>query len=181
MKETLRKDILTETYKDVQKLIYATAWNFWKIHGGDVEDLVAQANLIFIDAFDTYDSNKSKLTTWLTFKIRKGLFRYMKKEVLRRRNGIAIDDRLVESIPTRKRDISVMDFLDELNSDAIVVLQMFLETPRDILVDMLNRHGRIDGVRAHLKMRLGNRLRQMGWGTSRIKRAFEIIKSVSSY
>lgn len=181
MKPTLRKDILTETYKDMQKLVAGAAWNFWYIYGGDVDDLIAQANLIFIDAFDTYDSSRSKLTTWLTFKIRKGLFEYMRNGNGHRLMHARIDDEFIKKQPAPNGDFSVIELVDEMEQDARIVLQLFLETPREVMVNILNSNRRIDHAQAHMRKRLRNRLRQMGWTVRRIRKAFEEIKNATSY
>jgi len=181
MNKNRKKSMLTKTYIDMQKLIAEVAWDFWNVYGGDIDDIIAQANLIFIDAFSTYDSSRSKITTWLTFKIKKGLLDYMRNGNLRESSKIKFDNVFAEIYPASKKDVSVMEFLDELNEDAHVVLQLFFETPREILVDIQNSSRRIDHARAHIRRRLMNRLRQMGWTVRRMKTAFEEIKKVSSY
>jgi DNA-directed RNA polymerase specialized sigma subunit len=181
MKENPHKEILTDIYKNMQKLIAKAAWDFWSVYGGDIDDVIAQANLIFIDAFSTYDSSRSEITTWLTFKIKKGLLDYMRSGNLRESSNIKIDSVFAETYPASKKDISIMEFLDELNEDAHVVLQLFFETPSEVLVDIQNSSRRIDHARAHIRRRLMNRLRQMGWTVKRMNKAFGMIKSVSSY
>lgn len=181
MKSTFRRDILTETYRDMQMLVAGAAWDFWRTYGGDIDDLMAQANLIFVDAFDTYDPGRSKLTTWLTFKIRKGLLRYMINENRQELRRVQIDDVFIETHPASNKDFSVMEMLDEMEQDAHIVLQLFLETPRDIMVSILNGNRRTDHAQAHMRRRLKNRLRQMGWTMRRIKEAFEEIREATSY
>ena len=182
MKAILRKEILTETYKDMRKLIAGQAWNFWRIYGGDVDDLIAQANLIFIDAFDKYDSGRgTKLSTWLSIKIRLGLFDYMRKGNVYKPPHIPIDDEFVETHPASNKDFSVMELLDEIEQDAHIVLQLFLETPREVIVNIMEVNRREDHAQAHMRNRLKNRLRQMGWTVRRIKAAFEEIKNATIY
>lgn len=182
MKKTtidLHSEILAETYEDMQGLITKTVWDFWKVYGGDVEDLMAQANLIFIEAVDTYNPSKSKLTTWLMFIIRKRLLTYIKDEC--KQAHVQINKYIIDTYPAHHKDFSVMEMLDEMKQDALVVLQLFLETPQEIMVDMLNDGKRIDQAPACMRRRLKNRLRQMGWRTKRIKKAFKEIKQITSY
>lgn len=181
MNSRLRKDILTETYKDMQKLIAKAAWNFWNVYGGDIDDLMAQANLIFIEAFDDYDpSRSSKLTTWLTHKIRWGLLDYMRCRNIYEPH-IPIDDEFVETYSASNDGFSVMELLDEMEQDAHIVLQLFLEIPKEVMLDVLDSKQRVDHVRACMRNRLKNRLRQMGWTVKRIKTTFEEIKEATSY
>lgn len=181
MKETLRKEILTETYKDVQRLIFATVWKFWNIYGGDIDDLIGQAHLIFIDTVDNYDSSRgTKFTSHIAARIKARLFDYMRKG-----NGYKphaqIDDEFAGLYLAPNENFSVIELLDEMGQDAHIVLQLFLEMPRDFMVNILNKSGRMDHVQSAVRNRLRNRLRQMGWNVRRIKKAFEEIKGVTNY
>ena len=181
MNSRLHKEILTEAYKDMQKLIAGVAWNFWSIRGGDLDDLIGQANLIFIDAFNTYDPSRgTKLATWLTFKIKRGLFDYIRNGNVYEQHT-SIDDEFAEIYPALSKDFSVMELLDEMEHYAHIVLQLFLETPKEIIIKVLNKQRRIDHTQAHLRNRLMNRLRQMGWTVRRMRAAFEEIKNATSY
>ncbi len=178
MNGNLRKEVLTETYEDLQKLVYKTAWEFWKSHGGDIDDLIAQANLIFIDAFDTYDSEcGTELSTWVVSSVWYKLLGYVRKE-----NGdrphTQIDKVFVETFPTANKNFSVLELIDEMTQDAHIVLRLFFETPRDVVVDLLDTKKRMFYVQRAMQKRLKNRLRQMDWSARRIKEAFGIIKRV---
>lgn len=184
MKKTLHKEILEETYKDVQKLIFATAWDFWNIYGGSIDDLIGQANLIFIEALDDYDSSRgTKLTTWVAFRIKKGMLDYRRNQNRNKYKPtyFSIVERPLKIYPLSDKEFSVMELLDELGQDAHIVLQLFFDTPREIMVDIRNSHQRIDYVQAAVRNRLRNRLRQMGWTMKRIRKAFDEIKGVTSY
>ena len=81
-----------------------------------------------------------------------------------------------------------MELLDELEHDTCIVLWLFLSTPKEVLLSILNNKKRVDGtqscrscMRSCMKNRLSNRLRQMGWTLHRIKEAFDNLKSVTSY
>lgn len=187
MNARLRREILTETYKDMQKLISATVRRFWNSYGGDLDDLHAQANLIFINAVDDYDSSRAKMTTWLTIRIRNGLLDYIKGEY--KSKHLLIEDLLadgitpdfIESKSKIKKDFSVMELIDNLEQDAHIVLWLFLTTPKEVMQDILDSKKRVDGVRSCMRNRLNNRLRQMGWTIRRIKEAFDEVKNVTSY
>lgn len=185
MKENLRREILTETYQDMRRLILSNAWKFWKIHGGDLDDLIAEANLIFVDACDSYDPGRgAQLGTWISFRIKKRLISYMRKKGSGYGSHTSIDDHF--EIPCtlldyRGNNFSVMELLDEMEHDTWIVLELFFETPRNILVKIRNKHNRIDHVQAALRNRLRNRLRQMGWTRRRIEGAFDKIKNVINY
>jgi hypothetical protein len=174
MNVDLRKEILAETYQDVESVVYWGAWNFWRTYGGDLDDLIGQAHLIFIDAFDKYDESQgTELTTWLAFKIKTGLLNYQRLSYEPTHD--TIDIVFTETYPAPDKSFSVTEFFDEMGSDACVVLQLFFSTPRDVLVAIRNRHTRTTLVSGDLKRRLRNRLRQMGWTARRTRAAFEEI------
>lgn len=176
MKSSLREEALTETYEDLQKIVYKTAWGFWRFYGGDIDDLIAQANLIFIDAFDSYNpEHGAKLSTWVASSIWWRLLDYMRKGNGNRPHT-QIDKVSAETFPTTNENFSVIELLDEMTQDAHIVLQLFFETPRDVVVDLLNTKERMDYVQRAMQNRLMNRLRQMNWSVRRIKEAFNIVK-----
>ena len=175
MNAILRKEILSETYEDMQGLIFETAWRFWNSHGGDIDEYIAEANLLFIKAFDCYDESKSKLTTWVVTTINNGLRDFIRTEY--RQTHVSMSD---EFESQSSKGFSVMELLDEMERDCHTIIQLFLETPQEILLSALADKNR-RGVKGLAKNRLKNRLRQMGWTICRIKKAFEEIKTVISY
>jgi DNA-directed RNA polymerase specialized sigma subunit len=205
MNSRLRKDILAETYKDMRGLVSETAFKFWKVYGGDLDDLKGQANLIFIHAVDDYDSSKgAKLSTWVAYRIKKRLLDYMRSiyepthqslDALKSEYGVDNTHFLCEDFRFIDGDLdfaisklrpnenfSVMELLDEMERDAHIVLQLFLSTPKEVIESILNdKNFRLDHTRGHMRNRLHNRLRQMGWTIRRIREAFAEIKSVTNY
>jgi len=185
MNSRLRKDILTETYTDMRGLVSEMAWRFWKAHGGDLDDLKAQANLIFIHAVDNYDSSRAALTNWIAYRIKKDLHRYLHNGYVpeHRSIGIEHDDEVNFEFESKsKENFSVMELLDEMEQDTRIVLCLFLNTPKEVILSIFDdKKCRLDHTGGKMRNRLRNRLRQMGWTIRRIKEAFEEIKSVTSY
>ena len=184
MKKNLRKKILAETYADMRGLVSETAYRFWRNHGGDLDDLKAQANLIFIYAVDDYDSSKgTKISTWVAYRIKKRLLDYMRSGYVPNHNSIGDehdDDFQFES--KSNENFSVMELLDEMEQDARIVLCLFLNTPKEVLLTIFDdKNFRLDHTGGCMRNRLRNRLRQMGWTIRRIRKAFDEIKSVTNY
>lgn len=180
MNTALRKDILTETYNDMQGLIFETTWKYWRIHGGDIDDLIGQANLSFIRAVDSHDGSRSKLTTWIGVCIQQDLRNYMVNEY-KQTHPISIDDENFNlDIRASNNSFSVMELLDEMEKDALTILQLFLETPKEIIMDILEEGKQMNHIQGHLRGRLRNRCRQMGWTIERIKKSFNEIKKAIS-
>ena len=172
METTLRKEILSETYKDMAKLIFNIAWRFQLRHGGDIDDLISEANLLFINAFDEHDESRSQLSTWLTRYIGSGLWDYIKNE--RKRVHLSIEDK---DSPQVFNPFSIMELLDEMGKDALIIVQLFLETPTEVILKALEGGKQMKHMRGYMRRRLRNRLRQMGWTVHRITKGFDEVRA----
>ncbi len=179
---TLRKDAMTETYEDTKNLIFETCWKFQKGHGGDIEELIAEANKLFVLAYDSYDSRKSQFTTWLTTSIKNGLKRFTQTEWRQSHPSLS---RIKEHNPYQEYEstesFSVLELLDEMEKDAHIILQLFLDTPRDIFQSAVVGGKKSKHIQICMRKRLRNRLRQLGWNIRRITESFEeIAKAIQS-
>ncbi len=176
----LRQDILTETYKDMQGLVFETTWKYWRVHGGDIDDLIGQANLSFIRAVDSYNENIAELTTWISVCIKQDLRNYMVKEY--KQTHISINDESSNhDIRDSNNSFSVIELLDEMEKDAHIILQLFLETPKDIITNVLEEGKQMNHLQGYMRKRLKNRLRQLGWTLLRIQKSFNEIKATIQY
>lgn len=170
---TLRKDALTETYEDVKNLIYKTAWKFQASHGGDIKEYIAEANKEFVRAYDAFDSSKEiEFTTLLTTFIKNGLRNFLYQEWRQSHPSLK---RIVKHKPPQQfaeETFSIMELLDEIEEDAQIILQLFLDTPKEVFVNIVNEN---QNMRIQIKKRLRNRLRQMGWTIRHITESFDEI------
>jgi hypothetical protein len=69
----LQKDILEDAYEHMQKLVTKICWKFTRRYGGDFYEWLSEANMIFLDACETYNG-RSSLVTWLYYKLHWGLY-----------------------------------------------------------------------------------------------------------
>ena len=181
MEATLRKDILEETYKDMEKLILKVTWKFQTRYGGEIDDLIGQANLLFILAFDEYDeSKKTQLSTWLWHYINRGLWNYIKTEN-HKNNHISIDDEDKNINPQTSDSFSILELLDELEQDTLLIIRLFLETPNELIASILNEGKQMNHIQGFMRRRLRNRLKQLGWTLKRVTEAFDKIKEAIQY
>ena len=73
-------------YAQAAPALRSSVVNFWLRHGGDLEELASEANLIFMQAAETYDETRgAKLTTWVSFKVKMGLLESLHKKLKCRR------------------------------------------------------------------------------------------------
>lgn len=179
MEATLRKEILTETYEDMRILIFDIVREFQRRYDGDIDDLMAQANLLYIYAYDKYDETKAKLSTWLTCRINYGLLTYIKAEYKQTHLSINNEHTKIES--ETPNQFSIMELLDEMEQDALTILQLFLETPKDIIQNIIDEGKQMNHIQGYMRKRIRNRMRQMGWTIRRITESFEEIKNALQY
>jgi len=165
---TLEREAMTETYEDVKDLIFDSAWSFQRSHGGDIEELIAESNKIFVLTYHSYNEDFSKFTYWLVFNIKHGLKEFTKHEWRQSHPSL---NRIVKHDPYKceyAETFSVIELLDEIGKDAETILQLFTETPKEVFTSTLRE-------RIYIKNRIKNRLRQMGWTIRRIKKTLEEI------
>jgi len=170
---TLREDALTETYYDVEKLIYDICWKFKGIYGGDFEELAAEANLAYIKAFNKFDGSKGKFSTWLHFTIWKRLLNFRVNFTHPVRYGRTIE--YVEmihpaSMVHENTEHRFVDLLDEVKADAQEIINLFLDIPEVVQVRAIEKGGRAQNLRTSMKEYARHTL---GWTHARIRETFQ--------
>lgn len=180
MDAVLRKNALTETYLDVEKLINTIVWRFWKRYGGEKADWKAQANYQFIEAYDSYKKEWGKFSTWLYVRIWRTLQDYHKK--LSRENHIEVFDNEGSSIPffmiERKNSFcNIIDIVDELKEDGKTLIKLILDPPENMLSASIPNNSNIKKGNhpCHMRRILRQYLLAAGWTGRRIKESFEEI------
>lgn len=170
MINTLKHNALTETYIDVEKLIYATVWKFKRKFGGDFEELVAEANFIYVLAFDSYKESRAAFTTWLCFCIWRGLQNHIR--FIREKNKYTKILPL-EQCPNREFVIEKPSFffemLDEFGEDSKTIIKLVFNPPEELKKES-NHSFKVD-IRIYLSTKFG-------WTGRRIKESFEEIGKV---
>jgi RNA polymerase sigma factor (sigma-70 family) len=127
MTGVLRRNVLEESYIDYKDLVYKMAWKFWNTCGGDFDDLVQEANQIFILAMDSYDPTKgTKFSTWLYINLRGGLLDYLKER--NNRPQVQYDEKY-HDIKKHNGNGKLVDFIDELGTNTREIIALILDPP----------------------------------------------------
>lgn len=158
------------TYKDTENLITYTCWKFHKSHGGDFEELKAEANKLFLKAYSNFDYTKSSFGTWLYYIIWRGLLSWSAKESRQTqyyKNTVDVD------VPDKTSNWSLSDFMEELTSDARIVAMLAIDTPKEIIDIVEAKGGEIRNIRSTIRQYLVT----MGWGSKRITESFNEIRT----
>jgi len=167
----IMKDALTETYQDIQNLIYDTVWKFKRANGGDFDDMISTANVIYMEAFFSYDASRASFSTWLHTKVWKGLLEYQRQTLMRswQQTGIDLKDMPTPSV------IPFCELLSELSRDARTIVELILELPDNVEQEALSKGTHPCHIRAALRLYLQTFL---GWSEAHVVQTFQEIAEV---
>lgn len=170
---------ITTTYEDVEHLIRHTVRRFMRRYpcAGDFDDLVADANTIFMRAYRTYDEDNGKFTNWLGFLIYKILLEGVRRKAMRgaRMKMEYAEMDLVGAMPKERFDLD--EYAHGLSEDAKTVMRLTIDAPMEVLLSITQR-GRQSPVA--VKASLREYLKDLGWASSRVTESFsEITKALS--
>ncbi len=117
----LQKDILEDAYEHMQKLVMKICWKFTRRYGGDFYEWLSEANMIFLDACETYNG-RSSLVTWLYYKLHWGLYNVLKAK-------------------SNEQQTQHLVSLEELGSEDVPVQDMFSAPTQTTVEGLINHVG----------------------------------------
>jgi RNA polymerase sigma factor (sigma-70 family) len=162
-----RHRLMTETYQDVERLIWDVVHKFYAKHGpqyGDRQELFSEACIGFMIAYRVYNPAKGSFPTYVRMVANHTLLEHMRNETKRRvRLDTTSELEPVDTHPT----FSVAEFLDEVSEDAKTIVMLILDTPNDLLHAMQHEQEEY-GVKYLLRQYLSG----MGWAAERITQCF---------
>ena len=63
-KDVLREDVYDEAYSTTKNLIYEICWMYKKWYGGEFEDWLGEAHVVFMESIANHDNSKTIFQTW---------------------------------------------------------------------------------------------------------------------
>ncbi len=137
---------IDKTYKDVQFLIYHTVKKFIKHHGGDFDELVSEANLLFVRMykgdFAKYNPNKgASFSTWFRYNLWMNLKTYRSRQIKKQSDQITIKTTVEPSVSYS--DFSISELRQRISTEANEVLNLILHTPAELLEMIQSTGGRV--------------------------------------
>lgn len=138
------------------KLIRKIAWNFATRTGVDFRELLAEANLAYLEALKTYDPSKSKVSTHIWNCVNGSLKNYIATEV----KHLAVDIDEVD-IP-----VSTPSYFEKLSKEAQEIAEIVLSAPEDFIAM----------AQPEAKEKIKNILQNQGWD---LKKIFRNMKELS--
>jgi len=170
---SLRQEAITQTYYDVENLIYDIVWRFQKRYGGEFEELFGEANLIFIKVYETYKEAKAAFSTWLCFCIWKGLLDKLKID--RRYEGVSICYDEYYEEPITFSSFSITDLLDSVSEDSKTIIKLICNPPKILQEQTLKKGTLPRNFRSTLRQYLQE---EMEWTKETIRDSFIEIRRV---
>jgi len=143
-------------------LIHKIAWSFHKSTGMDVDDLIQEASLIYLEAIKTYDPSKGKLSTYI-WKVTKNHLQYFVTYQNKWNDKtISIEDVDID------KPVSRYSLFDSLTREAKDIVDVVLSAPAEF--DSL--------IPAKARKRVMNKLRGKHWNMMKITQGMEELKAV---
>jgi hypothetical protein len=179
-----------QTYLDVELLIKTTVHKFQRQYGGDFDDMMGEANLVYMKAYMTYNSSKAVFSTWLCNCIWNKLLnnmimKYREKNTTKGRRVKVLsynygyeespEKFIFESITDTPPNMT--DILDMLQDDAKYIADLVLNPEKASTVysmycsEFSCRKSLLDGITKHLKQ-------DLNWSRKRILEAYTSLKKI---
>lgn len=119
--------VVAETYSDVRSLLDDIVQAHHRKYGGNPDDLRADANSLFIEAYDKYDSNKGDFFSWTKYFV---WMRLLYNRRLQLRESKRYSDLNDDDPSLMRRDPSYFDleeFISAISPDAGMVVRLALQ------------------------------------------------------
>lgn len=171
--------IATRRYLQVEKMIYATAWKFKRKFGGDIDEIISEANLIYAQYAPLFRRRYTKKGHLITFAqyIHYFLWKRLEYPLLRkkvRHNRIAKQHELSdEPLAPTTGDFDPHEWMKALSDEAKFVVNAVLEIPIDLRVCLVRRDSKSPAYSFRCALR--EYLRDLGWSVKEVSQSFKEI------
>jgi len=137
-------------------LVQKIAWSFHLSTGLEVQDLISEGYLTYLEMLKKWDPERGAHTTFMWFCVRVGLQAYLTQQ----RKHYAIDITEIK-FPIQKKEYS-----EDLTEDANFICNLILKDPQAFITYSK------DEIHRRIKFALLNR----GWGLNRINKNLQELK-----
>jgi len=135
---------LDKTYMDVEKLIYKIVWRFKIRYGGEIDELKAEANYLFLLSCQTYEESKSAFSTWLSWCIWHGLLDWLNEENKHTKlsiNDTTNDGQTYEELLKNEfqKPFYLFELIEDLPNDAAFIIKLLFNPTKRFREEVLSR------------------------------------------
>ena len=161
----------------MENLIRKLAWTYAKKAFNqdlniDFEELMAEANLAYLEALRTHDESKGKVSTWIWTCVEGALKNYIRKE-----HSFHTFERLNVN-PDEFHEFyhasNGWDYLNLLTKEAQDIAKIIISTPNDVVCDLVCM------TQEDAQVKIVQDLLDKGWSWSKIYLGFKNLKTVFS-
>ena len=155
----------------IQKIIFKIAHRFNKTTPQDkykFDDLAQEGFLGFVNACESYNSDKGQFSSWVWICVDSRLKNYCRKN-----SGVILevkDNQITKLTPSRS--ITFKDELKNLSAEGREIAYIFLEGPTEFL-NLVGTEGAWE-IRGKLRRYLSNK----GWSKAKIKSGYDELKGL---
>ncbi len=167
-------DATTETYFDIKNLIFDTVWKFQRQHGGDFDEMVAEANLIYIKAFISHDPDRAQFTTWLYTILQRKLLDIQRTKYKQIQTYSLNDIENIYEYPALSY-FPLWELLFDIDKDAKIIINLLLDLPDELQKIIISQ--RKSNTLSKKKI-ITNLAYLLGWSYLRTRESFIEIASV---
>lgn len=146
-------------------LIRSVAWSFHKSTGIEFEELFGEASLAYVEALETHEPEKAKLSTYATVIMQNHLKTFCDEEK-RNQGKSSFSDDFFAGKENQEQDFFFQEWVSELPRDLQIVCKVIFEAPEEL-------------ISTSAKATRGNlirKLRTWGWSWPRIWTAIREMK-----
>lgn len=178
----MTESVLTidDAYLSVKGMIYSLAKRFNNQYGGEFDDIIGEANLIFVTAYKKFDASRGALTTWIYCKVWHGLVgkarRYAKeaKKATEYAEVKRVDENLRQQGCVRPNTF-LLEFMDSVSKEAREIITLALDMPDDVVQLAIQYGGQPRNARDAIKRHF---YEEAGWTWRQVRASFNEIKEV---
>jgi hypothetical protein len=175
---SLEKDILSESFVDMQKMIFKIVWGHYRAYGGDLDSLMSEGQLGFLQAHAEHDEKKGALSTYVHQIVNYRLMDF-ERQRLQEQNRCCVVS--LESpgtceeayqIAMPEKEPNLASLLLQVGEDCKNIVHLILHPPHDFCEEMNEYEKPVDWkncLQEYLHFR-------MKWSLRRISTAFDELK-----
>ena len=176
-----QQDAMAEAFEDLKNMLYTLVKRFrarYRLTGTrfEFDELMAEANYQFVEAWIRYDGEHGSIQTWVYYRVWINLFEKFRRytRTASRTPIQTLSNKLgscpLDTLPNKTASaIRLVELMDELTEDAATIVKLVIDKPGYVW--------RAENVSSN-KMILRSYMRQLGWSVQRINNSFEEIASV---
>jgi len=160
-----------EHYKQYEKMIYKSSYNYSRRYNQEFEDILSEACLIYCECLQRFDGRKASFSTFLSMSLNFRLGNYCK----RNRKRILETEEFIDT-EFLKENIEFSFFKDSLSENSKKIVELVSDPP----MELFSFCKREDETKWALKINkdvISKYLLSKKWNISQIRNSFAEIKS----